>query len=332
MCIKPQGAPVVEAYRFCRASAWLDALRHASDSLSADSERRLWEMDWTNETARQALAAMLFPVSTSTPDISASPEVRVYLSSEAPRYVSTIFARPEKLLLEMALLDETRFMLEEMRQILAHSLVAGEAASPGGSEEDSLAQCEGASSRLAELADALDALWLLASTRHENNSEAFDFASPLFLEAAGRSSLPAPLLLARAMEALDAQMPQAAQNFATKALEAIEGRQSHAGAETEAWAMLLAWGHYLRGTAQARLNQDALASNDLDKAAKLLDGVGWESPLLTSISLARAGLLRQRGQFSEMCAQLEKACALGACGELATARRQGQCVKKEDAQ
>lgn len=313
ICVRPRPAPDQAAYVYCRASAWLDALEQAVAWLPASAERRLWEMDLTSRSARLALAALLFPVGASTPDISASPEVRVFLDIRPEDNLASIWADPEKLLLEIAIIDEMRFTLAAMRAFWPDAHKEGDV-----------------SSGQTDLAEAINALWELASSSQGDALSELSLSSPAMIKAARNSSLPAMLLLAKARAALDAEMPQDAQALAAQAFEACENRLSEADANDKAWTMLSAWASYLRGLAHWRLNQDALARQDLEKAASLARAVGVHLPLLASITLASAELLRHRGFTSQMCKELEEACALGSCGDLAAARRKGMCGARDE--
>lgn len=312
ICLRPQPFPNQEAYLFCRANAWLDALQKALPFLPASAERHLWEMDLNSEAGRLALAGLLFPVEASTPDISASPEVRVFLAINQEYDLAPIWANPERLLMEIALIDEMRFTLDEMRA----NFQSG----------------ENSTSDTPEFSRALDALWRLAVPVEDDVMPTLSISSSAMKNAAAISSQPPMVLLAKAQAALDAEMPQDAQALAAKAFIACEKRLVTTDANDKAWTMLLAWSSYLRGLAHWRLNQDALARGDLDKAAKLAREVGVQLPLLASITLASAELSRHRGFTPQMCKELEEACALGSCAELAAARRQGLCAKSDDKQ
>ena len=306
LCFRP--APLVEpaSYMFCRSSAWLQALAKVSPLLPAAVERRLWELDLSGPEVRLAAAALLYPPAASTPDISASREIRVFLDEKPRKLASDIFKTPEKLFVEIVLQDETRFILREMEEIWQ-----------GGHIEQ-----ESVKERLNELAASLKMLWKLATKLPDEKGVEL-FASPLFTEAMKEKNDFAILSLMKTNAALEAKMPQKAQELAAHTLVEIEKSLAEEGTNALAWRYLSGWARYFQGMAQWQLNQTALARNDFDKAVEIASQ--YEGPLLTNLKLAMAALARARGDKAEMCKELEKACALGSCSELAEARRQGAC-------
>ena len=305
VCSRPLPAVEPAAFFFCRSAAWLEALEAAEKQLPRDADIQLWKLDLSGQAIKTALAAYLFKTGATTPDISASPEIRVYLEPFEEKRLAPVLARPDSLLVLAAMFQEMRATLAEMRGLWPADVASAPAA------ED----------RLNLLGKDLASLWksaqAIANAPPENSSDE--------IELAGIADLPVFTALAQGWADLAVKKPQAASLQAGKAIDECGERLAEAANDSQPWQFLMAKALYLRGLAQSQLKQFALARNDFEKALAIMENFSPSLPLQVSLRLAQAGLLRSRGQIAAMCAELERACALGSCAQLAEARRQGEC-------
>ena len=116
------------------------------------------------------------------------------------------------------------------------------------------------------------------------------------------------LLLAEAQ--LQAGMPQRSIHSSSAALEL---------------APTLARGRYIRALAHWRLQQMALAEDDLSAALNTADDTFLRTPDKVRMLRARGALRMLRNNAEGMCSDLTAACALGDCEGLAAARNQMLC-------
>ena len=117
------------------------------------------------------------------------------------------------------------------------------------------------------------------------------------------------LLLAEAQ--LQAGMPQRSIHSCSAALEL---------------APTLARGRYIRALAHWRLQQMALAEDDLSVALNTADEAFLRTPDRVRMLRARGALRMLRNNAEGMCSDLTAACALGDCEGLAAARNQQLCT------
>ena len=117
------------------------------------------------------------------------------------------------------------------------------------------------------------------------------------------------LLLAEAQ--LQAGMPQRSIHSSSAALEL---------------APTLARSRYIRALAHWRLQQMALAEDDLSAALNTADDTFLRTPDRVRILRARGALRMLRNNAEGMCSDLTAACALGDCEGLAAARNQMLCT------
>ena len=122
-------------------------------------------------------------------------------------------------------------------------------------------------------------------------------------------SAAAQLLLAEAQ--LQAGMPQRSINSSSAALELTP---------------TLARGRYIRALAHWRLQQMALAEDDLSAALNTADDTFLRTPDKVRMLRARGALRMLRNNAEGMCSDLTAACALGDCEGLAAARNQMFCT------
>ena len=117
------------------------------------------------------------------------------------------------------------------------------------------------------------------------------------------------LLLAEAQ--LQAGMPQRSIHSCSAALDL---------------APALARGRYIRALAHWRLQQMALAEDDLSAALNTTDEAFLRTPDRVRLLRARGALRMLRNNAEGMCSDLTDACALGDCEGLAAARNQQFCT------
>ena len=121
------------------------------------------------------------------------------------------------------------------------------------------------------------------------------------------------LLLAEAQ--LQAGMPQRSIHSCSAALDL---------------APALARGRYIRALAHWRLQQMALAEDDLSAALSTTDEAFLRTPDRVRMLRARGALRMLRNNAEGMCSDLTAACALGDCEGLAAARNQQFCTGQAD--
>ena len=122
------------------------------------------------------------------------------------------------------------------------------------------------------------------------------------------------LLLAEAQ--LQAGMPQRSIHSCSAALDLAPG---------------LARARYIRALAHWRLQQMALAEDDLSAALNTTDEAFLRTPDRVRMLRARGALRMLRNNAQGMCSDLTAACALGDCEGLAAARNQLFCTGQPDA-
>lgn len=308
-CPRPFPTLMPLDYSSCRAQAWLAALQKASPALPAYVSGRLRELGLDQRLGKLALCALAFPVEVTTPDISASTVITVYIRSREnfEDVIANILKNPSGLMFEMCLLAEVECNIKALHDIWPANL-------PQARE------------RLGELeacSQTLNALWKAVELNSTGQWKDVGQISSM----ASMAPRSAAIYLALSTALLDAGRPQ-------KALEAASTAIKNAGAHMEnsedniVWPILLARALYTRGMSHWRLDQLALAETDFDRAEDNLNGLGNNYALLPRVFLARGALRGLRRNTEGMCEDYEKACVMGKCEGMASARGQGLCLGK----
>jgi len=139
---------------------------------------------------------------------------------------------------------------------------------------------------------------------------------PMLENAAAGLPRSAALQLLLAEAQLQAGLPQRSIHSCSAALDLAPG---------------LARGRYIRALAHWRLQQMALAEDDLSAALNTTDETFLRTPDRVRMLRARGALRMLRNNAEGMCSDLSAACALGDCEGLAAARNQQLCVGQPDA-
>lgn len=297
-------------YTAARAQAWLASLNNALPYLPAAANRRLGDIglgrdDTGGNAALRALAAELFPVDVVTPQISSGQEIRVYLREPEN------FANFSRLAGDVDTIAMKAMTILEMED---------EISSLGKAWPRSLDEAREKTSELEAHATALEALWHIQGLHlGEKGADASLETLQSLAEAAPNSPV-ARLLFAEAL--LHDNQPQQCMAEANAALDL--GR-NHGGEKGVLWQMLKPRARYARAIAQWRVNQLALAENDLNTA--ILEAKNLPPRNRIRLYDVRGVLKLQKGDFEGMCADFASACALGNCQNLARARLMGQCAQ-----
>lgn len=290
-----------------RAAAWLDALELATDALLHTAA----QFGAEDPLRRKALAAAIHRPLVSIASGRGQNEtenhcrVRVVLSTSA----RTLDIRlREALRYPDALLMRER--VQRMTQDAAYeasglALAAARAREAGDASRD-----EVYATRIADLAARLNALWILdeslthlrtlwqnpaALLRELQRASVLDPSNPLVLSALGEVQL-------------QTDQPQ-------KALHSLDTALS--------LKPDLARALHARGLAHMRLRQFALAEADFDSALLYM-------PYNTEWLRSRGVLHMLRGQYEGMCEDFNRACALGDCEGLRSARAQQHCLPEKN--
>ena len=136
-------------------------------------------------------------------------------------------------------------------------------------------------------------------------------AMPILENAAADLPRSAAVRLLLAEAQLQAGMPQRSIHSCSAALEL---------------APTLARGRYIRALAHWRLQQMALAEDDLSVALNTADEAFLRTPDRVRMLRARGALRMLRNNAEGMCSDLTAACAIGDCEGLAAARNQQVCT------
>lgn len=309
----PASLPWAAAYAHARATAWLTAVRRAAASLPPRREIR---MGAETPEQRLALAAQLYSAAASSPGAKKADSLQAMVTLEPrPRpeqQIRVALRHAELLELRRRLTAETRATLNSMN-----------CRWPGGSPDapsapakpKGLSACTDAAWTSADwtrMGQRLDGLWLAQAALEPAPGGWLTAPGSLaVLEKAARLAPDSPivrLLLAEAQ--LQSGLPQQCVESCNEALRLDPS---------------LGRARYIRGLAHWRLQQLALAEDDLSSAL----AAGSKPP---SRGIERARLLRARGavrllrrNYDGMCEDFASACALGDCEGLAVARAQNYC-------
>ncbi len=310
----PASLPWAAAYAHARATAWLTAVRKAADSLP---QRREIRMGAVSPEERLALAAQLYSAAASSPGAKKADPLQAMVTLE-PRpqpeqQIRVALRHAELLELRRRLMEETRATLNSMNCRWPGG--SPDAPSEAESPKARLSACTGATWTSADwtrMGERLDGLWLAQAALGPTSGGWLAAPDSLpVLEKAARLAPDSPivrLLLAEAQ--LQSGLPQQCVESCNEALrlDPALGRARH-----------------IRGLAHWRLQQLALAEDDLSSAL-----AARSKP--PSRGIERARLLRARGavrllrrNYDGMCEDFAAACALGDCEGLAVARAQNYC-------
>lgn len=325
-----------QAEVLAQAKAWLDGIELTARSLASMDTVRLAGLDFMQV---QALAALLGGVELPPPSFR---DVDNALGQNLPNAevsATLRIARPDAAAVSQALADApARERLEEviiaLRRILPEALEWAErgrdlrnAASDSAKAPDDMV-----AARLSLLTSATAASlsyldFLLGAPLTAELQATLDWAQDVV----------PPLAAGRADMLLRQDRPQAALHILRDltapptAITPEKERWIHARSSawtsvwTKAWPphpsdlRLYARSLYLRGMAQLRSGQPALAEADFSAALAIDDA-------RADFFLARGASYQVREIFDAMCSDYYQACALGLCEGLASAREQGRCL------
>lgn len=296
-------------YSYCRALAWLAALRGAQSLLPNYVEKRLWQIDLDPVLGKLAVCALAMPVDVATPDISASADISVYLRKprDLDAEIAKILRDPQLLIMEMGIVRETEKAIKQMRETWPSSV----------------AEARKNIIEIETLSEALSGLWK-AMLLNDGGEKALELSAALAPAAQAPNSASANLMAADAL--LAAGRPQMALEAAAIAVRETEKFANADENQGKGWPYLLAKALYLRGIAHWRLDQLALAEKDMEASSQLLREFSHAPRNLAKVLQARGALRAKRRNFVGMCADFINACAYGLCEPLAEARRQGRCL------
>lgn len=298
-------------FGIARATAFLEALHEAALSLSQHTAAHIGAFALERRTALAAAAYAAAPlVSKSVTDAPApfvgQEELTVLIKLEIPpalldtRIRQTLQHGDTWALYEEAL-ALMRKQTEEGRD-LVHK--AAQLRQSHGIHMDEIFM-----QRINYLADNLDALWMYLQMLHTLRTS---WEDPAQVQAQMQRALTlaprSPFLWCALGEAqLQLDFPQLAIESLDKAVRF-----------DPAFARAL----YARGLAHLRLQQSALAENDLSAALTL-------RPHTLPWLRARGAVRMVREDYGPMCEDFSEACALGDCDGLMTARKRQLCLPEE---
>lgn len=286
-------------YAYCRALAWIEALRQAEKLIPATVRDRLGKMDLDGSLARLGLAALACPVEVVTPEITAGNDISVFLKEPKPDSFQALLQNPAKLIVEMCLI----FDMEKRINVLSSTWPA------------SLAEATARMAELDGLSRQLDDLWRLAALRQAPDASLEEMAARL-------DDSPALWLILARQRAIE-HRPQAVLMAADNALRHCDENVPREG-------FLAALIRHGRAMAHWQMDQPALAQADLTAAIALLEKSGIDGGRLARLLLDLGRLHLARGDLAAMCQAFGRACAAGLCQGLSEARRQGRCLPQEE--
>lgn len=291
-------------YNVARALAWQNALDHAINNLPSAALYRLWDLDCDTQEGKLALASLLFPVSTVTPDISSSRNIQVFLTEQdkLQEKAIRILENPERFLIQLVLFIEMRDILRAIKK----------------TRPDSVADAEDLSEKLDPLAQTLEQIWQLSRKLEEDRD-----VSVTLEDASSVEGQATPILLQKCRQKLASNENHAALSIAEKIVLNLEEKE---GMPDLPKNYLLAVALHLRGMAHWRQAQLALAATDFERAREMLSGIGLPVPERGEIDADLGELKRHRKDLIGMCKAFREACAHGHCAPLADARMRGECL------
>lgn len=317
------------AWAHARATAWLNALRRAAAAFPRRREIRMG----VSPAERLALAAQLYRA--AAPPLADAPQagktgagspLHVTLSltprPQAGEELIRALRNPELLALRHALISETGDVLKIMDRHWPGGLEKDGAPSPAPSsaaEAKTAGAAEPATERdfwraedWERMGARLDGLWR-AQAALDLSPEGWltDADALATLErAAARAPRSATVRLLLAEAQLQRNLPQQSLESCTEALRLSPG---------------LGRARYIRALAHWRLQQLALAEDDLNAALNVRSGPAPQGAELARRLRARGAVRMLRRDYPGMCADFADACGLGDCEGLAVARAQNYC-------
>lgn len=311
------------AWSHARATAWLDALRQAAAAFPQRREIRMG----VSPAERLALAAQLYraaasPLAAADMQGGENAGLHVPLSlTPRPRTGEELLLalrNPQLLSLRHALINETAETLNIMGRHWPGGLERDGATDPGHATAmgtDSPPDTEEAFWRAGEwerMGARLNGLWR-AQAALDLSPEGWltDADSLTSLEqAAAQAPRSATVRLLLAEAQLQRDLPQQSLESCTEALRLSPD---------------LGRARYIRALAHWRLQQLALAEDDLNAALNVRSGPAPQGAELARRLRARGAVRMLRHDYQGMCADFTNACGLGDCEGLAVARAQNYC-------
>ncbi len=305
-----------------RATAWLNALRRAVAAFPRRREIRMGD----SPAERLALAAQLdrdaatplAPAPTTGDSGETSLHVTLSLTPRPRPEEELIRAlrNPELLALRHTLISETRDVLEIMDR---HWPGVLEKDGPTAAATKTDAGASPATGRLfrrsrdwERMGACLDGLWRAQAALDLSPEGWLTDADALAAleQAAALAPRSATVRLLLAAAPLQRNLPQQSLESCTEALRLSPG---------------LSRARYIRALAHWRLQQLALAEDDLNAALNVRSGPAPQGAELARRLRARGAVRMLRRDYPGMCADFTEACGLGDCEGLAVARAQNYC-------
>lgn len=291
-----------------RCQAWLNALAKARKYVPAYAAPRLASMGLDPRLGLEAVAALLFPVDVTTPELAMDEEIKVYLlfPKNLAAETGSILNAPQALICEMALILEMRANIGILEREWPTSLDAS----------------TGVMDDLEKISAILKELWDCAILNHESNGSPDG-------DTLREISCQTPVVsLWRAQADLKDDSLLRAMAEAGEVITGCRRMQDSWPRYQALWQYLQAAALFVRARAHLRLGQTALAEADLDHA---LACEQTPDPSLTiNLSVTRGELRASKPDISGMCEDYQLACSFGQCQQLANAQRSGQCAGSGD--
>jgi tetratricopeptide (TPR) repeat protein len=293
--------PETAARRIARTTAWLNALEKTTEALSTAS---LVQWGSGEESGRQALVSAVFTPAVSSASVAHQVSVQVRLVTPQ----RTVEDRLRKMLPEREMLNMRVEMLKLARKKAEEARRLIEL--PAALRRNAVGGRAAYRTRIDQLADQLEALWLLGNILPQREGGRWSEpreALPVLQQATALDPGYAPLLYLQGEIFLQLDRPQDALEKLDKALTLNPE---------------LAGALFTRGVAYLRLQLPTLAERDLNAALERDDShAAWWR--------ARGALRMIRNESGPMCEDFTQACARGDCEGLAVARERGLCMAKE---
>lgn len=308
----PASLPWAAAYAHARATAWLKAVRKAADSLPP---RRAIHMGAVSPQERLTLAAQLYIAAASPPGAEKPDPLHAVVSlqprPEPEQQILVALRHAELLELRRRLMEETDATLKRMDR--RWPATSSEAPAEGESSKARLsAGADWTYADWTRMGERLEGLWLAQSALDLAPGGWLTAPAALpVLENAARLAPDSPivrLLLAEAQ--LQSGLPQQCVESCNEALRLDPS---------------LGRARYIRGLAHWRLQQLALAEDDLSSALAARSKPPSQGIERARVLRARGAVRLLRRNYGGMCEDFARACALGDCEGLVVARAQNYC-------
>lgn len=311
------------AWAHARSTAWLKALRRAAAALPGRRDIRMG----VPAAQRPALAAQLYraaapPATAVHSEDSEKTSLHVPLSlTPRPRAEEELIRalrNPQLLALRHALISETREVLARMDRHWPGGLEKDAASAPATATKtgtDAPPRQKGDVWRADDwerMGARLDGLWRAQAALDLTAGGWLTEADALSTleQAAARAPHSATVRLLLAEAQLQRDLPQQSLESCTEALRLCPA---------------LSRARYIRALAHWRLQQLALAEDDLNAALNVRSGPAPQGAELARRLRARGAVRMLRRDYAGMCADFANACGLGDCEGLAVARAQNYC-------